>query len=246
MSSAPEISILIVDDDAAISRLVSAILEQNGYEPIVAENGRDGLDLAESRRPSAIVLDLAMPGVGGMEVCTQLRSWYQGPILVLSGTGDKASIVEALDRGADDFLVKPFHTKELLARLRALFRRANQVLIRSGEITVNELRVNFAKRRVYKGTEVIRLTRTEFDILEVLVKNLDVVVTSDIILERVWGRHHGEYAQTLRVHVGHIRRRLEDDSANPKYLLTEPGVGYRFTNPEGDSADDSSVSTGSS
>ncbi len=245
MSSAPEISILIVDDDAAISRLVSAILEQNGYEPIVAENGRDGLDLAESRRPSAIVLDLAMPGVGGMEVCTQLRSWYQGPILVLSGTGDKASIVEALDRGADDFLVKPFHTKELLARLRALFRRANQVLIRSGEITVSELRVNFAKRRVYKGSEVIRLTRTEFDILEVLVKNLDVVVTSDIILERVWGRHHGEYAQTLRVHVGHIRRRLEDDSANPKYLLTEPGVGYRFTNPEGDTADDSSASAGS-
>ncbi len=245
MSSAPEISILIVDDDAAISRLVSAILEQNGYEPIVAENGWDGLDLAESRRPSAIVLDLAMPGVGGMEVCTQLRSWYQGPILVLSGTGDKASIVEALDRGADDFLVKPFHTKELLARLRALFRRANQVLIRSGEITVSELRVNFAKRRVYKGSEVIRLTRTEFDILEVLVKNLDVVVTSDIILERVWGRHHGEYAQTLRVHVGHIRRRLEDDSANPKYLLTEPGVGYRFTNPEGDTADDSSASAGS-
>jgi two-component system KDP operon response regulator KdpE len=244
VSGAPESTVLIVDDDAAVSRLVAAILEQNGYEPIVAENGREALDLAESRRPSAVVLDLKLPGLGGMEVCTQLRSWYQGPILVLSGTGDEGAIVEALDRGADDFLAKPFNTKELLARLRALFRRANQTLIRNGEIVVGELTVNFAKRRVYKGSEVIRPTRTEFDILEVLVRNLDVVVTSDIILERVWGRHHGEYAQTLRVHVGHIRRRIEDDSAEPKYLLTEPGVGYRFTNPYEDMADDSTATAG--
>lgn len=224
-------SVLVIDDDEAIRRLVGSILTRSGYSVLAAAEGQTALAMALERSPDFIILDLSMPGLPGQDVCAQLRTWYRGPILVLSGNGEESTIIQVLDRGADDYLTKPFRSGVLLARMRALLRRASTKPERASVIVAGALSIDLAKRRVLRDEVEIRLTRTEFDILAFLARNIDRVVTSEMILRQVWGPHHGEYAQTLRVHIGHIRKKIETSPGKPEYVLTQAGVGYRFTTP---------------
>ncbi len=223
--------VLIVDDEEAVQKFVAAVLERAGYQPVAEAAGAPALVTADRERPDAVILDLRLPGISGLDVCSELRLWYKGPILVLSGLGDEVTIVSALDRGADDYLIKPFRSEEFLARLRALLRRSRSDREEESVVTVGELRMDFLQREVQVGGEPVHLTRTEFDILAHLVSNRHRVVASESLLKAVWGPHHGEYAQTLRVHIGHIRKKIEPDPSSPKYLITAVGVGYRFVDP---------------
>jgi len=219
--------ILIIDDDPGVQECVGETLSDDGYAIDYSADGLSAIDSTIDLNPDLLILDLTLPGLDGFEVCERLRTWYQGSILVLSGTGDSGAIVRALDLGADDYIVKPFRTKELQARVRALLRRSTSWAI-SQEISAGDLRFNLAQRVVTGPKGAIQLTRTEYDILAFLAKHADRVVTADSVLTEVWGPHHGEYAQTLRVHIGHIRKKIEANPSEPVLLQTEPGVGYRF------------------
>jgi two-component system KDP operon response regulator KdpE len=229
--AAPEkpASILVVDDEAQIRRALHSILSTRGYQVLSASDGAEGLDLAIEHNPNLTVLDLAMPGMSGLDVCRELRTWYAAPILVLSVRGADADKIAALDAGADDFVTKPFSAGELLARVRALLRRASGQAAAAPIITIGDLEINIAQRRVRRGDREIELTRTEFDILAYLAQNADTVVTSKMILERVWGPEYREGTQTLRVHVSHLRKKVEPHPSVPHYILTEPGVGFRLS-----------------
>ena len=224
--------ILVVDDDPAVLRLVRTILQKAAFRVLVAKDDREGLDRVIEHSPQLIILDLSLPGPSGLDICRELRTWYKGPILILSGHGDEEIIVSALDLGADDYVTKPFRAGELLARVRALLRRVAKQPVPGAVRRIGELELNLARRRLTRKGVEISLTRTEFDIVACLIENLDCVVTSKMILETVWGPHHGEYSQTLRVHIGHIRKKIEPDPSRPRYVLTEPGVGYRFSIPD--------------
>ncbi len=224
-------SILVVDDEAQIRRALNSILSTRGYRVMLAADGAEGLDLAIEHSPDLVVLDLAMPKMGGLEVCRELRTWHAAPILVLSVRDADADKIAALDAGADDYVTKPFSAGELLARVRALLRRASGQAAAAPVITIGDLEINIAQRRARRGDREIELTRTEFDILAYLAQNADTVVTSRMILERVWGPEYREDMQTLRVHVSHLRRKIEPHPSVPRYLLTEPGVGFRLCTP---------------
>ncbi len=228
--AAPEkpASILVVDDEAQIRRALHSILSTRGYQVLSASDGAEGLDLAIEHNPSLTVLDLAMPGMSGLDVCRELRTWYVAPILVLSVRGADADKIAALDAGADDYVTKPFSAGELLARVRALLRRASGQAAAAPIITIGDLEISIAQRRVRRGEREIELTRTEFDILAYLAQNADTVVTSKMILEKVWGPEYGADTQTLRVHISHLRRKIEPHPSVPRYILTEPGVGFRL------------------
>jgi two-component system KDP operon response regulator KdpE len=230
-TGAPEkpASILVVDDEAQIRRALGSILSTRGYKAIFASDGSEGLELAIDQSPDLVILDLAMPGMGGLEVCRELRTWCTAPILVLSVRGSEADKVAALDIGADDYVTKPFSAGELLARVRALLRRASGQTASRPVITAGELEIDIAQRRVRRAGEEIELTRIEFDILAHLAQNADCVVTSKMILEKVWGPEYGEDTQALRVHISHLRKKIEPHPAVPRYILTEPGVGFRFS-----------------
>jgi len=221
--------ILVIDDEAQIRRALSSILSTRGYQVIFASDGSEGLDLAIARNPDLVILDLAMPGMGGLEVCRELRTWYTSPILVLSVKGSDADKIAALDMGADDYVTKPFSAGELLARVRALLRRASGQAASRPVIAAGDLEIEIAQRRVKRAGQEIELTRIEFDILAYLAQNADCVVTSKMILEKVWGPEYGEDTQTLRVHISHLRKKIEPHASVPRYILTEPGVGFRFS-----------------
>jgi len=231
--SAPQkpAKILVIDDEAQIRRALKSIFSTRGYEVFFAADGAEGLDLAIERNPDLVVLDLAMPGMGGLEVCRELRTWYRAPILVLSVRGSDAHKIAALDMGADDYVTKPFSSGELLARVRALLRRASGQAATSPVISAGNLEIDIAQRRVKRAGQEIELTRIEFDILAHLAQNADCVVTSKMIIEKVWGPEYGEVqdTQTLRVHISHLRKKIEPHPSVPRYILTEPGVGFRFS-----------------
>lgn len=220
--------ILVIDDEPQILRALRSILIARRYEVETAETGEDGLEAAADRRPDLIVLDLTLPGKSGLEVCRELRSWLTVPILVLSVRDSDADKIAALDLGADDYLTKPFSAGELLARIRALLRRTASDDASPREVTVGGLTVDFARRIVTVDGREVRLTRTEFDILALLAHNVDRVVTSRMLLERVWGPEYVEDTQTLRVHISHLRRKIEPEGGVPRYVLTEPAVGFRL------------------
>jgi two-component system KDP operon response regulator KdpE len=223
--------ILVVDDDEGVQRFVSTILRRNGYTVLRADDGQAAIAQAIDQSPQLVILDLSLPVIGGLDVCRQLRTWYHAPILVLSAYGEENLIVRALDLGADDYLTKPFRPGEMLARIRAMLRRASHQPSSKSSLRAGDLKLDLARRRVVRAGEDITLTRTEFDVLAYLARHLDRVVASEMILQEVWGPHHGQYEQTLRVHIGHIRKKIEPDPASPRYILTEPGVGYRLTTP---------------
>lgn len=221
--------ILVIDDEEQIRRALKSVLSARKYDVVLAENGEQGIDLAIDHSPDLVVLDLAMPGMSGFEVCRELRSWSAVPILVLSVRSGDSDKIAALDQGADDYLTKPFSAGELLARIRALLRRSAGQAGPQPVISAGDLEIDVARRQVVRSGEPVSLTRTEFDILAYLAKNADCVVTSRMLLEAVWGPEYGEDTQTLRVHISNLRRKIEPHPSVPRYILTEPGVGFRFS-----------------
>jgi two-component system KDP operon response regulator KdpE len=221
-----EARILIVDDEGPIRRALRTALVRHGYEVAEAENGENALTTIATWTPDAIVLDLMMPGIDGFDVVRQTRTWSQTPIVVLSARGEERAKVTALDLGADDYLTKPFGIDELLARLRAVLRRAGSP--QSTVITIGDVTIDISRHLVTRRGEEVHLTPTEYDLLRVFATNAGKVLTHRQLLERVWGGYAAENNQQLRVYVNYLRRKLEDDPARPMLLVTEPGVGYRL------------------
>jgi two-component system, OmpR family, KDP operon response regulator KdpE len=229
-AGAPErqVRALVIDDEEQIRRALKSVLQARHYQVDLAETGEQGLEMAAERTPEIVVLDLTLPGMSGLDVCRRLREWYHGPILILSVRNADDDKIAALDLGADDYLTKPFSTGELLARLRALLRRTQGADASVTEARSGDLRIDFAKRIVTVRDQPVHLTRTEFDILALLARNAGRVVTSRMLLESVWGPEYVGDTQTLRVHVMHLRRKMESPGDVSRYILTEPGVGFRF------------------
>ena len=221
--------ILVVDDEEQIRRALKSILSTRGYTLEMAATAKEALLKAIDAPPDLVVLDLALPDCSGIEVCRELRTWMSAPILVLSVRANEADKIEALDEGADDYLTKPFSAGELLARIRALLRRAAALTSPPPVVTSGDLEIDIARRRVRRAGEEIALTPTEFDILAYLARNAGLVVTQKMILEKVWGPEWVEDAQTLRVHVSNLRKKIEPHPGGPRYIITEPGVGFRFS-----------------
>jgi len=221
--------VLVVDDEPQILRALQTNLRGAGYEVATAATAAEALSSAAMRPPDAFILDLVLPDGSGIDVCRELRSWSSAPILVLSVVGDEPEKVAALDAGADDYVQKPFGIDELLARLRALLRRATP----SGEpvLEVGELVIDLEKRLVTVGGRRVQLTPNEFDLLRVLAQNEGKLMTHPAILRDVWGPAYSTESHYLHVYVSQLRRKLEDDPARPRYLLTEAGAGYRLVNP---------------
>ena len=223
--------VLVVDDEPQIVRGLKIILRGAGYAVEAADTKADALAALAARPPDALVLDLVLPDGQGVDVCREVRTWSRLPIVVLSAVGDEREKVRALDAGADDYITKPFGTDELLARLRAVLRRSGDGG-GSPLIEVGELVIDLTDRSVSRGGEPIHLTRIEFELLRVLAQHQGRLVTHRQLLQEVWGPEYGEETHYLRVHVAHIRSKLEPDPSRPKYLITEPGVGYRLRDPE--------------
>ncbi|HEY1015493.1 MAG TPA: response regulator transcription factor [Herpetosiphonaceae bacterium] len=227
------VHILVIDDEIQIRRLLRASLVERGYRVTVAASGEEGLDLAAADPPSAVILDLGLPDLDGMEVCRQLRTWSQAPVIVLSARPDEMEKVRALDQGADDYLTKPFGMHELLARIRVALRHAEPAQAASALIVSGELTIDLARRRVARGGEEIHLTPREYDLLTELAAHPGRVLTHAWLLSRVWGEGYEGDVQNLHVFISQLRRKIEPQPARPRFILTEPGVGYRFneTNP---------------
>ncbi len=231
MTSAPErnVRVLVIDDEESIRRALKSILSARKYEVALAATGAEGIETAIETNPELIVLDLALPDMDGQDVCTELRSWMTAPILILSVRGNEADKIHALDAGADDYLTKPFQAGELLARIRALLRRAESRVVSPPELRAGDLVVNLARRQVFLKGEEASLTRTEFEILALLVQNVDCVVTYRMLMEKLWDDKEERDPQLLRVHVSNLRKKIEPAPSLPRFIHTEPGVGFRFT-----------------
>jgi two-component system, OmpR family, KDP operon response regulator KdpE len=221
--------VLVVDDEPQILRALQTNLRGAGYEVDTAATAEAALAAAAMRPPDAVILDLVLPDRSGAEVCRELRTWSSAPVLVLSVVGDEPEKVAALDAGADDYIEKPFGIEELLARLRAVLRRAGPA---GGPVLeIGELVVDLDKRSVAVGGRPVSLTPHEFELLRVLAQNEGKLMTHPAILREVWGPAYGEESHYLHVYISQLRRKIEDDPARPRYLLTEPGAGYRLVTP---------------
>ncbi len=221
--------VVVVEDDPQIRRLLHTVLTPEGFELYEAQSGERGLIEVATRKPDIVILDLGLPDLDGIEVVRRLREWSAVPVIVLSARTHERDKVAALDAGADDYLVKPFGAGELLARLRVALRHAAARGV-SGEprFSVGELQVDLAARRVHLGAVEVHLTPIEFRLLAALIRHAGMVVTHRQLLRDVWGPAYVEHVHTLRVHMAGLRRKLEREPANPRYLLTELGVGYRL------------------
>jgi two-component system KDP operon response regulator KdpE len=219
--------ILIVDDEHAIRRFLRTSLEAHGYEVHETANGEDAILKTINVRPDLIILDLGLPGIGGVEVTRRIREWTQTPIVILSVQDQDADKIEALDAGADDYLTKPFSVGELTARLRVAMRHAHQEEPQPIFVS-GKLRVDLAARVVTYAGEEVQLTPTEYDLLRILIRNSGRVLTHQQLLKEVRGIGFQTETHLLRVHMSNLRRKIERDPSNPQYILTEPGVGYRL------------------
>jgi two-component system KDP operon response regulator KdpE len=223
------VQILLVDDEVSIQRAMTPLLRSRGYTVSVAGSGREALDVFERERPDLLILDLGLPDMDGSEVCRRVRERADTPILVLSARGAEKDKVAALDQGADDYVTKPFGPEELMARVRAALRRSlGREATLHGQLTRGDLTIDFDRRRVYRGGLEIRLTPKEFELLTLLVTHAGRVLTHRSILKAIWGTHSIDQPEHLRVLMGQLRKKIEPDPANPRYLLTEPWIGYRF------------------
>jgi len=220
-------SILVIDDEIQIRKLLEISLEANNYKVNVAINGKDGITSAASHQPDLILLDLGLPDDDGQNILLNLREWYQKPIIILSVKSSEEEIVKALDNGANDYLTKPFRTQELLARIRTALR-SNITTVNDSVINFGSISVDFASRVVKSNNEIIRFTATEYNLLALLIKNDGRVLTHQYILKEIWGQSYSEQTQYLRVFVAQLRKKIEEDPNRPKYIITESGVGYRF------------------
>ncbi len=221
-------SILIIDDEPQIRRFLQIGLSSQGYQIFESPNGGQGLSIAALEVPDMIILDLGLPDIDGQDVLKQLREFYSGPIIVLSVRNSENEKVTALDSGANDYMVKPFGIKELLARIRSLLRLYGDKQAISPVFDDGNLHIDLANRRVHVGEDEVKLSRKEFDLLRMLMTYSGRIVTQQQLLKEIWGDSHAEDSHYLRIFIGKIRTKLGDDPSNPKYIETEPGVGYRF------------------
>jgi two-component system KDP operon response regulator KdpE len=220
--------ILVVDDEAPIRRWLKVNLETRGYAVDTAETGGQGIMAFENQRPDLLILDLLMPGMGGIEVVQKLRAVSTLPIIVLSAIGEEAQKVHALESGADDYMTKPFGMEELFARIRSLLRRAAGATSTAPIFVAGSLSVNFDRREVSLEGHPVRLTPTEYDLLKYMIEHAGKVLTHRMLLQEVWGQAYVDQAQYLRVFVGQLRKKIEKQPGRPRFILTDPGVGYRF------------------
>ncbi|HEV3235664.1 MAG TPA: response regulator [Gemmataceae bacterium] len=220
--------ILMIEDEAPIRRFLRVSLGNENYEVCEAETAEKGIKMAASMPPDLIVLDLGLPDLDGMEVIGRLRDWSTVPIIVLSARGREDDKVKALDAGADDYLTKPFSVSELLARVRVALRRVAANEAGEPEFKVQNLRVDLARRQVFLDDKEIHLTPIEYRLMTTLIKHAGKVITHRQLLKEVWGPNSIFETHYLRVYMGHLRHKIEADSARPRILLTEPGVGYRL------------------
>ena len=222
-------SILVVDDEPQIRRVVRHALAGQGMRMIEAATGSDAIDLAAAELPKLIILDLGLPDMSGEDVCREIRSWSPSPMLVLSARHSDAEKVALLDAGADDYMTKPFSTIELQARVRALLRRAAAVPVAGSRAEVGGLVMDFGMRTLTRDGQLVHLTPTEWELLRTLITQPGRTLTHRQLFTAVWGsRSAGDAQQYLRVYIAQLRRKIEDDSMRPRYIITEPGVGYRF------------------
>jgi two-component system, OmpR family, KDP operon response regulator KdpE len=228
-------TILVVDDEAQIRKFLRIALEANGFTVCEAATGGQGVARAATDTPDLVILDLGLPDLDGKEVIRRVREWSGVPILILSVRQAEAEKVAALDAGANDYVVKPFSVAELLARVRALLRTGSRQGVQQDEpaiFVVGDLAVDLARHEVHLGREPVKLTRKEFELLSVLARNAGRILTHGQLLREVWGKAHENDTQYLRVFVSQLRRKLNDDPASPRFILNEPGVGYRMLEPE--------------
>lgn len=223
--NSPEI--LVIDDEPQIRKLLQISLESNDYKVLQASTGKEGLTLAASHSTDLILLDIGLPDKSGHEVLKELREWYNRPIIILSVQDNEMDIISALDNGATDYLTKPFRTGELLARIRAAIRK-NQNAQNDTLVNTGNLSIDFVARTVKLNDEIIKLTSTEYGLLSLLAKNEGKVLTHQYILKEVWGQSFQSHTQYLRVFVGTLRKKIEENPNNPKHVVTESGIGYRF------------------
>jgi len=222
--------ILIVDDEVSIQRTMAPLLRSRGYEVIAVGTGRDALAAVGIEPPDLIVLDLGLPDIDGIDLCRRIRGRWDMPIVVLSARGAEQDKVAALDEGADDYVTKPFGSEELLARVRAaLRRRSASDQPEAGQWHRGDLTIDFERRRVVRGNVEIRLTPKEFDLLALMARHPGRVLTNRVILKTIWGPNAVDRPEHIRVLMGQLRKKLEHEPARPRYLLTEPWVGYRFS-----------------
>lgn len=222
-----EAYVLVIDDEPQIRNLLQITLESNGYKVQNAATAREGLVLSTNHPPDIVLLDLGLPDGSGQSVLKKLRGWYTKPVIIISVQNDEEDIVDALDNGANDYIVKPFRTGELLARLRSALR------LSAGEedfpvLHFNDLEIDLSSRTVKKEGEIIKLTATEYSLLALLAQNEGKVLTQQYILKQIWGPTYTEQSQYLRVYVAQLRKKIETDPNHPLHLITETGVGYRF------------------
>lgn len=222
-----KVSILVIDDEPQIRKLLQINLESNDYKVLQASTGKEGIILAASHLPDLILLDIGLPDLTGHEVLAELRQWYAKPILILSVIDSEKDIVSALDNGATDYLTKPFRTGELLARIRAAIRRS-QLVENASVVYAKDLEIDLVARVVKRKDEIVKLTATEYNLLALFAKNESKVLTHQYILKEVWGYGYQNETQYLRVFVGTLRKKIEENPNNPQHLITESGVGYRF------------------
>jgi two-component system, OmpR family, KDP operon response regulator KdpE len=223
--------VLVVDDEPQILRALGTTLRGAGYTVDTAATAEAALAAAAAHPPAAVILDLVLPDGNGTDVCRELRTWSDAPVIVLSAVGEEREKIAALDAGADDYVTKPFSVDELLARLRAVLRRLQPEP--GPVIEVGGLRIDVAERLVTRDGERIRLTPHEFDLLRVLAQNRGKLLTHRTLLREVWGPSYGDEAHYLHVYVSHLRAKIERDPSHPELLLTEPGAGYRLVEPNG-------------
>ena len=220
-------TILVIDDEVQIRRLLEITLSSNGFKIYEAATGKEGLISAATQHPSLIILDLGLPDTDGIEILKKIREWYHKPIIVLSVKNLEDDIINALDNGANDFITKPFRTMELLARIRVALRHSpgNEI---NPNLVFGTINIDLVNHTARKNDEILKLTSTEFSLLALLAKNSGRVLTHQAILKEVWGFGYVGQTQILRVFVAQLRKKIEDDPAKPKLLITESGIGYRF------------------
>ena len=221
--------ILLVDDEVSIQRAMAPLLRSRGYGVTLAGTGHEAVEMFSRERPDLVILDLGLPDMNGIDVCRQIRERAETPILILSARGDEKDKVTALDLGADDYVTKPFGPEELMARVRVALRRSlGREAVLHGQLACAEFTIDFDRHRVHRGDEEIRLTPREFELLTLLVSHAGRVLTHRSIQKAIWGSPAGDQQEHLRVLMGQLRKKIEPDPARPRYLITEPWVGYRF------------------
>lgn len=229
MSNPSAAKILIVDDEAQIRKFLRISLGAHGYEVSEASTGKAALELAVTEKPSAIILDLGLPDMDGKKVIEEIRGWSDVPILILSVRSEENEKVQALDVGASDYVTKPFGIAELLARLRTALRiHSSSQHTEATTIETSDIVIDLPARRVSRAGEEVKLTRKEFEVLRLLASNAGRIVTHGYLLDEIWGKAHMEDTHYLRIIVSHLRQKLDDNPASPRYIENEPGVGYRF------------------